>query len=105
MLLGWKSAEELQRYLCACDIYCQPGSVSATLQNAICSSAIVMTYPHLIYQKIDNGNFVWVENEEEMSDFFNSLSRNEINLDRLRLSSKDCAERYLDYRKMAKRIY
>ena len=32
--LGWKSGAELQEYLCACDLYCQPGSLSATMQNA-----------------------------------------------------------------------
>ena len=34
--LGWKSSEELRDYLCAADIYLQPGTESATLQTALC---------------------------------------------------------------------
>lgn len=105
MLLGWKSADELMKYLCACDLYCQPGSVSATLQNAVCSFAPVMTYPHLIYQKIDNGNFVWVENEADMSDFFEKLGRGDIDYQALKEKTCECAVKYLDYKKLAARIY
>ena len=105
MLLGWKSADELMKYLCACDLYCQPGSVSATLQNAICSFAPVMTYPHLIYQKIDNDNFVWVENESDMSEFFKKLERGEADYDTLKKRTEECAAKYLDYKKLAARIY
>ena len=34
--LGWASAERLREYLCASDLYAQPGDVSATMQNALC---------------------------------------------------------------------
>ncbi len=34
--LGWKSADEIRSYLCAADLYLQPGTQSSTLQTAIC---------------------------------------------------------------------
>ena len=44
--LGWKSGADLQEYLCAADLYCQPGKVSAIMQNAVCCRCPVMLYPH-----------------------------------------------------------
>lgn len=34
--LGWKSADEIRSYLCAADLYLQPGTQSSTLQTAVC---------------------------------------------------------------------
>lgn len=36
LFLGWKSAEEIRNFLCAADLYLQPGTQSSTLQTAIC---------------------------------------------------------------------
>lgn len=104
--LGWKSGEELQEYLCAADLYCQPGSVSATLQNAICRHCPIMSYPHLPYTKrLDYGQFLWIETQADMERVFLQL-RNEPNtLTPLRANSTRCARDLLDYRKLAARLY
>ena len=106
VFLGWKQAPELLEYLCACDLYCQPGSVSATLQNAVCCGSAVLSYPHLIYTEgLDYGNILWAENESEMEEIFRNLAGGSINLETLREGSRKCARELLDYRILAARLY
>lgn len=104
--LGWKSGEELQEYLCACDLYCQPGSVSATMQNAVCRNCAIMAYPHLPYTThLDWGNILWVKSREDMESVFRSIAADPKQLPRLKQNSRRCAEELLDYRKLAARLY
>lgn len=104
--LGWKSGEELQEYLCACDLYCQPGSVSATMQNAVCRGCGILSYPHEDYTKdLDYGNILWAETEEDMAAAFRRLQENPALLESLREGSRRCARELLDYRKLAARLY
>ena len=106
VFLGWKQAPELLEYLCACDLYCQPGSVSATLQNAVCCGSAVLSYPYLIYTEgLDYGNILWAENENEMEEIFRNLAGGSINLETLREGSRKCARELLDYRILAARLY
>ncbi|MCI9648370.1 glycosyltransferase family 4 protein [Oscillibacter sp.] len=104
--LGWKSGAELQEYLCACDLYCQPGGVSATMQNAVCRGCAILSAPHEAYTvNLDYGNFLWVKTEEEMSAVFRQLQEDPELLDPLREDSRRCARELLDYRKLAARLY
>lgn len=103
--IGWKNADELTDVLCACDLYCQPGSVSATMQNAICCNSAVLSYPHKTYEPLDFGQFIWTEDVQQMIVAFNIIAEGEINLDILKESAKKCATELLDYSKLAARIY
>lgn len=104
--LGWKSASDLLEYLCACDLYCQPGSVSATLQNAVCYGSPVMAYPHLPYtEELDYGNILWVETQADMEKVFSDLAADKTDLEVLRKGSERCARELLDYRMLAARLY
>lgn len=104
--LGWKKASELQEYLCASDLYCQPGSVSATLQNAVCCGCPVMTYPHEPYTAdLDFGNLMWVKTQEDMEAGFRAIARGEAALDAMRIGSEKCAKEILDYNALAARLY
>ena len=104
--LGWKSGEELQEYLCACDLYCQPGSVSATLQNAVCQGCAILSYPHRSYTKdFDHGNFLWCKTEADMTEIFQQIQKNPDILVSLQENSWRCAQELLDYRKLAARLY
>lgn len=106
VFLGWKQASELIGYLCACDLYCQPGSVSATLQNAVCCKSPVMSYPHRIYtEELDYGNILWVKTREDMENTFRDIARGSIDLQQLRAGSDRCARQLLDYRALAARLY
>lgn len=104
--LGWMQSQELLKYLCACDLYCQPGSVSATLQNAVCCGSPVMAYPHLIYtEDLDFGNILWVKTKEDMVNVFRDLAGRKTDLNVLRRNSQRCARELLDYRVLAARLY
>ena len=104
--LGWKQSPELLEYLCACDLYCQPGSVSATMQNSVCCYCPVMAYPHLPYtETLDYGNIIWVETQEDMADAFRNIASGKTDLAQLREGSERCARELLDYRALAARLY
>ena len=104
--LGWKSGDDLQEYLCAADLYCQPGKVSAIMQNAVCCRCPVMLYPHPGYVKdYDYGNILWVKNEDDMIREFQKLAAGETDLAALGCNSEHCAKELLDYRALAARLY
>lgn len=102
--LGWKSSAELQGYLCACDVYCQPGSVSATFQNALCCRCAVVAFPHKEYEKNYNiSSIVWVESINDIEQMFNSFFNEECNLDYYGIISYEYALNNLDYNNLATR--
>ena len=104
--LGWRSAPELMEYLCAGDVYCQPGSQSATMQNAVCCGCAVMLYPHPSHTKhYDWDNVFWVRTQADMEDVFRRLAGGVVPLDRMKEGSMRCARELLDYRKLAARLY
>lgn len=104
--LGWKSGDELQEYLCACDLYCQPGGASATMQNAVCRGCPILSYPHEVYTKdFDYGNFLWVKTEADIAEAFRRIERDPALLAPLGENSRRCARELLDYRKLAARLY
>lgn len=104
--LGWKSGEELQEYLCAADLYCQPGSQSATMQNALCRYCPVMLYPHPSHTAdYDRGEVLWVKTQADMEAVFRSLAADPAQLAPLRENAERLARELLDYRKLAARLY
>lgn len=104
--LGWKSGEELQEYLCAADLYCQPGSQSATMQNALCRYCPVMLYPHPSHTvDYERGEVLWVKTQADMEAVFRSLAADPAQLAPLRENAERLARELLDYRKLAARLY
>lgn len=103
--LGWKSSEELQKYLCAADMYLQPGSQSATMQNAICCGCPVMLYPHKSHELYLKGNGFYVETVEDMVRVFKTIDSNPKILKDMSEASYKVAYDLLDYRKLAARLY
>ena len=104
--IGWVTGEELQKYLCACDIYLQPGGVSATMQNAVCCRCPIISYPHKAYlEGFDYGQFIWVKDEDEIALVLNRLALGMYNMPILYQNAMNCAKELLDYKKLASRIY
>jgi len=103
--LGWKTSSELQEYLCACDLYVQPGGQSATMQNAMCASAPVMIFPHKSHKPYLDGNGFFVEGVEDMKRSFQEISREPGLLAPMRRRSRELAQDLLDYRMLAARLY
>lgn len=103
--LGWKSSEELARYLCACDVYLQPGSQSATMQNAMCCGAAVMLYPHKSHKPYLIGNGFYVETVEDMIQSLQTIATDINIVEKMRKQSMIIAKDILDYKKLAARLY
>ena len=95
----------MMEYLCASDLYCQPGSVSATLQSAICNYLPVLAYPFQAYLDIDCGNFLWVESQQDLITIFEQIRSGVIDIALLKKQTILCANKYLDYTKLASRYY
>lgn len=104
-LLGWKTADELRSILCAADVYCQPGTQSATMQMSVaCRCAIILDdipshAPYLC------GNGWLVGSENRLHDAFTAISRDKPALAPMQQASYGLALQMLDYRQLAKRIY
>lgn len=103
--LGWKDAHELLGYLCACDMYVQPGGQSVTMQNAMCAGAAVMLYPHRSHIPYLDGNGYFVKSAEDMAACFLKISQNPGVLRLMGQNSILVAREILDYRKLATRLY
>ncbi len=104
--LGWKSANELMQLLCAADVYVQPGSQSATLQNSICCRCAVIVDDVRSHYPFVDGNGWMVNDMDALTNAFNSAIQafNEGWLDQMKIESLFIARRLLDYKKMAKRL-
>lgn len=102
---GWQSAEQLRSLLCAADVYCQPGTQSATMQMSLaCRCAVMLdeVSSHLPYMD-DNG---WLLGKrQDLLSCFQQISANPAQLKRLSEKSHGVALRLIDYRKLAARLY
>ena len=103
--LGWKTAEELQDYLCAADLYCQPGSVSSTMQTSVCCRCPVMVNTNAPYHFCDEfENLIWVDSVDDIAEVFDNILNGKIDLKTMSMRSKACADRFFDYDSLARRI-
>lgn len=103
--VGWKTADELMEYLCAADVYVQPGGQSVTMQNAICCVCAMMLYPHKSHEPYLQGNGYYVESIDDMKRVFQEIADNPSVINDMSKNSLKIANEYLDYRKLAQRIY
>lgn len=103
--LGWKNSEELIEYLCAGDVYLQPGTQSATMQNAMCNENMVVLYPYKSHVPYLKGNGVYVESEKDIEKVFRDISTNRLPIASMKKKSLEIAKEILDYKKMARVVY
>lgn len=102
--LGWKSGEDLIEILAGSDLYCQPGTQSATMQCAICCGCAAMVYPYNSYRYLMGEDCFYVKSEEEINRLLVKISENPELLIEMKKASFKRAKEYLDYRKLARRI-
>lgn len=103
-LLGWKTADELRSILCAADVYCQPGTQSATMQMSVaCRCAIILDEipSHMPYL---NGNGWLIGKEASLHEAINAVAGNKPALATMQQASLKLALRILDCRLLANRI-
>lgn len=104
--LGWKSGNELQEYICAGDLYIQPGLGSATLQNAACCGTAVAVYPHLGYTPVfGEENVFYIKTKEDIVSLLNRILEDRSYLEAMREKTYSVAKNVLDYRVLAARLY
>lgn len=103
--IGWKSGNELLDYLCACDLYIQPGTQSATMQNAVCCGNAVALYPHPSHKALLEDRAFYVESRQDIESLLRYIVRNADALDRKRRELREIALDVLDYRVLATRLY
>lgn len=103
--VGWKSSYDLVKYLCAADLYFQPGTQSATMQNAICCGTPVALYPYSSHQPYIDDNGFFVSNEDDYVRVFESILSDPEILTNMSNASYSIASNLLDYKKLASRLY
>lgn len=103
--LGWKSSDELLKYLTACDLYVQPAEQSVTMQNALCCGSVVAVYPYLSHTYLLGNVAFYIKTIEDMVLLFNKVVSNRKVLEDKRAISFSLASEKLDYRKLASRLY
>ena len=103
--LGWKNAEELMDYLCAADLYMQPGTQSATMQNALCCGSAAALYPYKSHKCLLGDSVFYIETVEDMKKLFDVISTNPSILKAKRVMSNRIARERLDYKVLAARLY
>ncbi len=103
--LGWKESAELMEYLCAADVYLQPGSQSAIMQNALCLRCPVILDDIFSHKPFVQGNGWLLNASKSISDALNEVSQDQGQLKNMSLCSLKIARELLDYKKLAARIY
>lgn len=103
--LGWMNSEELVKYLAAADLYVQPGTQSATMQNAICCGTPVALYPYESHKPYIAGNGLLISNDFDYCVMFSKLACNKFDLAGMSNASYIIANELLDYKKLASRLY
>jgi hypothetical protein len=103
--LGWQSTDNLRALLCAADIYVQPGLQSATMQMSLCCRCVVILADVPSHQPyLDNNGWLVGENTT-LSEAFQRAEICRNNLAAMSESSARIAEKLIDYKKLAARIY
>jgi glycosyltransferase involved in cell wall biosynthesis len=103
--LGWQSSEDLRALLCAADVYCQPGTQSATMQMAICCRCAIILDDIASHEPYLDGNGWLVSGEHELRSVLRELPGDVGRLPEMAARSHQLALRMLDYRLLAARIY
>lgn len=105
--LGWKSANELRNILCAADIYIQPASQTATMQTSLCCRCAVIIHNNESQKYLVNQSNGWIINNslsfKEI--LFSIASENTKEILIMGEQSHKVAQKYLDYKKLAARLY
>lgn len=103
--LGWKSGNELLNLLTAADVYLQPGSMSVTMQNAMCCRCAMVVQPTEIYQYLLGETGIFVQTQGDLEKFLKDVSAGKIDVEKVKALHFERAKKFLDYRNIAKRIY
>ncbi len=102
--LGWKNNKDITDILSGTDIYCQPGTQSATFQVSLCCGCVAMVYPYMSHKYLMEENCIYVTGKEDMVKVFEAILTDETLLVKMKEKSYIIAEEKLNYVKLARRI-
>lgn len=103
--LGWANNDQLKDYLCASDLYIQPGSQSATMQQSLCLRNPVLldnVKSHTVF--MDNNGWL-INNTDDICNIIKSIDENPKILSDMSKKSLSIAEKILSYKILARKIY
>lgn len=102
--LGWKKNKDILDILAATDLYCQPGTMSATYQNALCAGCATMIRPTDSYKHLAGDVAIYTDGtEENITNIFSQIVENQDFLLDLKEKSYKLAKEKLDYQKLSRR--
>lgn len=104
-LLGWKSPDELRKILAAADVYCQPGTQSATMQMSVANRCAILLDDIPGHRLYLDGNGWLVGGTLTLAEAFAAISADKAALPAMAARSHQVALRMLDYRLLAARLY
>lgn len=102
--LGWKSGTEVAHLLCAADIYLQPGSQSALLQNAICARCAIIAADVPSHKPFQRDNGWLINSSEELELIFRQIEAGAADIPSMQAASGTLAAELLDYARISERI-
>lgn len=95
---GFVSGSELTKFVCACDLYVQPGSISQTCQTAVCCGTPLCFNDIPTHREIYNGNGFFADNEDQLADVFEKVLSDDSLLSDMSNLSYEMANSELDYK-------
>lgn len=101
--LNWICKDDLDGYLCACDVYAQPGSQSATFELALCNRCPAIVFPYDNYTRFYEKSIFMTKNNTDLTKILANLKLNE--LYEMSLISYTKAKENLDYSNIVKKMY
>jgi glycosyltransferase involved in cell wall biosynthesis len=104
LYLGWVDSNDLKKLMVAADVYLQPGTQSASMQEAICSGCALVLHEYQSHVEMDVGNILFINEENSISTCLNALSENREGVDKMKNMSLDYAREHLDYSFLAEKI-
>lgn len=97
IFMNFVSGNELTKYVCATDLYIQPGSISQTCQTAVCCGTPLCFNDVPTHREIYNGNGFFVDSEDDIFNVFQIVEKNPQMLNEMSIKSYLLAEQELDY--------
>jgi glycosyltransferase involved in cell wall biosynthesis len=102
--LGWMAGPELNDFLCAADLYLQPGTQSVTMQNALCARCPVVLDDVPSHKWVVDGNGWLLNAATPLKGVLAEIARDPSKLRKMSERSLALARKHLDYKKLAARV-
>lgn len=104
IFMNFVTGSELTKYVCATDLYIQPGSISQTCQTAVCCGTPLCFNDIPTHREIYNGNGFFIDTEEDIYQVFVKVDENPHILKEMSEKAYLLANKELDYHVIYKKI-